>query len=32
MNAWAVAMQKMANGDDVETTLRALAEEIRTGL
>ncbi|WP_292374854.1 extracellular solute-binding protein [Mesorhizobium sp.] len=32
MNAWAVAMQKMVNGDDVETTLRALAEEIRTGL
>lgn len=32
MNAWAVAMQKMVNGDDVETTLKALAEEIRSGL
>jgi multiple sugar transport system substrate-binding protein len=32
MNAWAVAMQKMVNGDDVETTLKALAEEIRAGL
>ncbi len=32
MNAWSVAMQKMVNGDDVETTLKALAEEIRAGL
>lgn len=32
VNAWAVAMQKMVNGDDVETTLKALAEEIRGGL
>lgn len=32
MNAWAVAMQKMVNGDDVETTLKSLAEEIRAGL
>ncbi|WLR99658.1 ABC transporter substrate-binding protein [Shinella sumterensis] len=32
MNAWAVAMQKMVNGDDVEATLHALAEEIRAGL
>jgi multiple sugar transport system substrate-binding protein len=32
MNAWAVAMQKMVNGDDVETTLHALAEEVRAGL
>lgn len=32
MNAWAVAMQQMVNGDDVETTLKALAEEIRTSM
>ncbi len=32
MNAWAVAMQKMVNGDDVETTLHTLAEEVRAGL
>lgn len=32
MNAWAVAMQKMVNGDDVETTLKSLADEIRAGL
>lgn len=32
MNAWAVAMQKMVNGDDVESTLHDLAEEIRAGM
>ncbi|MBZ9605550.1 extracellular solute-binding protein [Phyllobacterium chamaecytisi] len=32
MNAWAVAMQKMVNGDDVEATLKSLAEEIRAGM
>ncbi|RWH94089.1 MAG: extracellular solute-binding protein [Mesorhizobium sp.] len=32
MNAWAVAMQKMVNGDDVEATLHDLAEEIRAGM
>ncbi|UXN57756.1 ABC transporter substrate-binding protein [Phyllobacterium zundukense] len=32
MNAWAVAMQKMVSGADVESTLHDLAEEIRSGL
>jgi multiple sugar transport system substrate-binding protein len=32
MNAWAVAMQKMVAGDDIEATLHDLAEEIRAGL
>lgn len=32
MNAWAVAMQKMVNGADVESTLHELADEIRAGL
>lgn len=32
MNAWAVAMQKMVNGADVDKTLHDLATEIRSSL
>ena len=32
MNAWAVAMQEMVNGADVEKTLKELSNEIRSGL